>query len=419
MYGLLGKSLSHSQSPRIHEQFGNTNYELIETDDPESVLAKKAFSGINVTIPYKETVLPFLDALDEVAQKTGAVNTIVNRYGKLFGYNTDYFGIKSVFDRAGVDPAGKAVVIIGNGGAAKTAATFFFDQGAGKIDIICRHPKKAEELPFSMLDKVSGGQIVVNCTPVGMYPRNEDVLSFSLKVFSKAEFVLDLIYNPLRTNLIQEAKSLGIPASNGLYMLVAQAARSHELFFGSTIQADERELVYAGINRSLHNIVLVGLPSSGKTLVAKRLKDTFHMPIIDTDNEIARQEKLTIPEIFAKFGEARFRELEYELVRKIYQKQGVIISTGGGMIANDKLMRLLHQNGLVVFLDKSPESIAANNIQNRPLIQKPEDVFLLDAKRRPLYEKYSDIKIKIEQSVVVHLTEIEAKINEYLDNQRP
>lgn len=418
MYGLLGKSLTHSLSPLIHNSFGNTEYRLFETTDLDSFLKAKNFKGINVTIPFKEKIIPYLDSLDEIAKKSSSVNTVICKGGSLVGYNTDYSGLKSMLDHYKISVTNKRILIVGNGGVAKTATTLFVDLGAGSVVRICRNVREQDEITFDKIDKVTDCDIIVNTTPVGMYPFNQQDYLFSLSNFPGLKLVIDLIHNPLNTNLLLEAKSLHIPSINGLYMLVAQAAHAHELFFGHKLSDYIIEQTNSDFNKKLTNLVLIGLPSSGKSMYAKKLYDVFHKELIDTDSEIVNSQNMEISDIFEKFGESYFRKLEYNLVESIFKKQNCIISTGGGMVLDDKLMHLLKQNGLVIFLDKSPEDIARHPIENRPLINKRSDIFVLDQKRRPMYEKHADITLKINKKSIFHFQEIEEKINEYFDNKR-
>ncbi|MBN2696700.1 MAG: shikimate kinase [Bacilli bacterium] len=416
IYGLLGKHLSHSISPMIHNAFGNESYQLFATDDVVEFLKSKDFDGLNVTIPYKETVLEHLDELDVLASRSGSVNTIVRRSGKLIGYNTDYYGLKTLIDFYDVSVKGKRVLIIGNGGAAKTADCLFRDLEATSVIKICRTPRSDNEIPLAKMKSVLDFDIIVNTTPVGMYPDNETEWLFPLESFTNLSFVIDLVYNPLQTNLLLDAKTKGVGCANGLFMLVAQAAAAHELFFGDKITEKHLHSVYFQMHKALSNIVLIGLPSSGKSLYARKLHDIYGLKIIDTDNQIESETNLSIPDIFAKYEESYFRELEYSLIKRISKEHGLIISTGGGMVTNPKLMRLLKQNGFIVFLDKDPLDIIKHPVRNRPLVKKPSDLLGLAKLRRPLYEKYADLIFKITKDASEHFSEIEVSINEHFDH---
>ena len=410
--GLLGRSLSHSISPAIHAAFGDPEYRLFETDDPIGFLKRGAFDGLNVTIPYKEPVLPFLDGLDDVAAATGSVNVIVRRDGRLYGHNTDYDGIASTFAAHGVDPAGKRAAVIGNGGAAKTVVRYLADHGASGIDVYCRTPRRIGESPLPS----AGGdhEILVNATPVGMHP-DDDGLPVRLDRFPKLGFVFDLVYNPFRTNLLLEATDRGIATASGLRMLVTQAKRARELFDGGTIPAAVAEDVFQKIALDFAGVVLIGMPLSGKSLYAKRLSETLGKPILDTDDAIEEERGRSISDIFATDGEAAFRAMEEDLVERHAADRGLIVATGGGMIKNADAMRRLRQNGVVVFLDKDYRRIMAADIRNRPLIQSPADVERLAAERRPLYERYADFRVEITGRHDETTREIEAKFHAHLD----
>ncbi|MBU1144473.1 MAG: hypothetical protein KJ971_01275 [Firmicutes bacterium] len=416
MYGLLGKSLKHSMSLEIHSRFGNESYRLFETEHLDYFMKERRFDGINVTIPYKEQVLPYLDELDEIARKTKCVNTIIQRDNKLIGYNTDYFGLKSLLEYRHINCENKKILLIGNGGAAKTASLLFYDLKAKIVTKICRSIKENDEIEFKEFDKVIDYDIIVNTTPIGMYPHLQDSLPFSLKDFINLFVVIDLIYNPIQTKLLLEAKENNIKAYNGLYMLVFQALKSHELFFNQKISLELGSQIYFEICKKMMNLVLVGLPLSGKSKYAKKLGLLYNKNVLDSDKFIEKKLNLSIPEIFKTYGESFFREQETAFVEKIYKSRDLVIATGGGMILNSDNMIKLKQNGFVIFLDKDPKDIAKLAIQNRPLIKQGKDILLLSKTRRPLYQKYADITINISQDAQIHIKEIEAKVDEFLNN---
>ncbi len=415
-YGLLGKKLGHSFSPYVHHAFGNSDYRLFETDDLVAFMKNASFDGINVTLPYKETMLPFLDVLDDVAAATGSVNTVVRRDGRLFGYNTDYDGLRASFFRSGVSPKGKKVAVLGNGGTAKTVIRFLQDVGAASIDVYCRQPRR----PGEMLLASAGGDhdILISTTSVGMYPDDDVPPLVDLDRFPSLAFVFDLIFNPLRTNLILAAIARGIPSASGLFMLVAQAARSHELFTGNAV--DEKTIlnVYLDLYKKEANIILIGMPLSGKSLYAGILAREKDKTVFDTDDEIEKKSGLSISELFASKGEAGFRAMEEALIESIRHRHGLVMSTGGGMILNPLAMSRLRHNGVVIFLDKDYHRIMAVQIRNRPLIRTPEDVERLALARRPLYESYADVTVEIVGTRDETVQEIEAKLDAYFNRQR-
>ncbi|HAQ56798.1 MAG TPA: hypothetical protein DCR44_05320 [Acholeplasmatales bacterium] len=415
-FGLLGKHLSHSFSPIVHAAFGDPDYRTFETVDPIAFLEYEEFDGLNVTIPYKETVRAAMDVLDDVSARTGAINTIVRRNGKLYGYNTDYDGIAATFARYGGDPRGKTAAVIGNGGAAKTVIQYLKDGGAAQIDVFCRTPRAPGDLP---LDEAGGSYaILVNATPIGMHP-DDDGTPIDIARFPNLEFVFDFVYNPLRTNLVLAAIDRGIPAASGLYMLVMQARRARELFTDTLIPDTLAESVYRDLAVQQANVVLIGMPLSGKSMYATRLASGFEKTVFDTDAAIESCEGVAISDIFALRGEPAFRALEETIVEELAATRGIIVSTGGGMIKNPTAMQRLRHNGVVVFLDKDYRKIMAADIRNRPLIQSPADVERLALERRPIYERYADVKVEITGRQEETTKEIEAKIHAYFDRQRP
>ncbi|MFH0993031.1 MAG: shikimate kinase [bacterium] len=412
-FGLLGKKLGHSFSPYVHHAFSNTEYQLFETDDLASFIKNASFAGVNVTLPYKETVIPFLDILDDVAAATGSVNTIVRKDGKSYGYNTDYDGIRATFVRAGVAPKGKKVAVLGNGGTAKTVIRYLQDAGAAEIDVYCRHPRR----PGETLLTAAGGDhdILVSATSAGMYPDDDVLPIVDLDRFPSLAFVFDLIFNPLRTHLILAAIARGIPAVSGLYMLVMQAARSHELFTGNAVAESTAMQVYLELYKKEANIVFIGMPLSGKSMYAGIIARKMGKSAFDTDDEIEQRQGMTIPDIFSVKGEAVFRAMEDDLITTIRHMRGLVVSTGGGMILNPDAMARLRHNGIVVFLDKDYHRIMNVPIRNRPLIQTPEDVERLALARRPLYEAYADVTVEITGRRDDAIQEIEAKLDAYFN----
>lgn len=414
MFGLLGKTLKHSLSKEIHSSFGNKDYQLVETDDVSSFLTMKEYTGFNVTIPYKEQIIPYLDHLEGYASLAGSVNTIVQKNGSWVGYNTDYDGFKQLLDHYHIHLMYKKVLIIGNGGSSKTIEAVCKNEQVSIVKKICRHPKNDDEITLQDLSLVKDFDILINTTPIGMYPHNEDDLFFPLEEIPTLTEVIDLVYQPLQTNLVLKAKLLGIKAVGGLYMLVAQAAVAHEHFFNLSISSLQIEQTYRQIKKMMYNIVLIGLPLSGKSKYAKILGESTDKFVVDTDALIEEQQGKKVSDIFEEFGEKTFRQMESDLVDIIYKSLNQVISTGGGMVLNESLMMKLKQNGLVFFLDKSADRIAHLSIQNRPLIKGSDDVYRLAKERYPLYKKYADYIIHIEHDTVYHSKEMEGIIDEYL-----
>ena len=389
-YGLIGEHLGHSFSKDIHEKLSDRPYELREMtrDGLANFLSDREFKGINVTIPYKEAVLPFLDFVSEEARKIGAVNTIVNREGKLWGYNTDYFGFQALADRAGVCFEGRSILILGAGGAAKTVAAVVRDQGASSVTHAVRCPKTSGQLALAELQAGAPFEIVVNCTPAGMFPHDEERIT-DLKAFPKLKGALDLIYNPLRTEFILDAEALGVPAEGGLYMLVAQAVKAREFFDGVSCQTGNAvQTCYNNLLNAKRNLVLIGMPSSGKSTIGRALAEKTGRPFVDTDSLISARAGKSIPQIFAEEGETAFRELEAGVIRELSPRTGLIIATGGGAILNGQNVRRLRRNGLLCFIRR--DLALLNATPDRPLSSDTEALRALYERRKDAYRQATD-----------------------------
>ena len=321
-YGLIGEHLPHSFSKIIHEKLAPYSYELHELrpDEVDSFMRGKEFKGINVTIPYKQTVIPYLDEISDQARSIGAVNTVVNRNGRLCGYNTDYFGMKSLIERLGIDPAGKKVLILGTGGTSKTAFAVATDMGASEVYKVSRTGKEGVPTYEEAYERHTDAQIIINTTPCGMYPAIDDC-PLDLSRFPDLCGVIDAIYNPLRTVLILEAQKRGIPAEGGLYMLVVQAVYAAELFADRKIESEKTDQVFKEILNSKRNIVLSGMSLAGKTTLGTLLAKKLDRVLEDTDQMIIRKEQRPITEIFATDGEKYFRDLETEMARTLALRQ--------------------------------------------------------------------------------------------------
>ena len=388
-YGLIGEHLPHSFSKIIHEKIASYNYDLHElmTHEVDSFMRKAAFSGINVTIPYKQTVIPYLDEISDQAAKIGAVNTIVNRDGKLCGYNTDYFGMRDLLIRNGTDPAGKKVLILGTGGTSKTAYAVVSDMGAAEIHKVSRTGKEGALTYGEACTNHSDAEIIINTTPCGMYPGIDDS-PVDLDCFPRLCGLVDAIYNPLRTVLVLEAQKRGIPAQGGLYMLVVQAVYAAELFTGEKIDDAVTEEVYREILNSKRNIVLTGMSLAGKTTLGTLLSQKLDRRLEDTDDMIVNREQRPITDIFSSEGEPYFRDLETAMVRELAPQNGIIISTGGGAILREENVDALKKNGCVIFLDRPLEQILPAD--DRPLANTKEKVTALMEKRYPIYRSTCD-----------------------------
>lgn len=384
-YGCIGKKLTHSFSREIHAMLADYQYELIELaeGDITSFFEKKDFAAINVTIPYKQAVIPYLDSVSPVAQRIGAVNTIVNKDGKLYGYNTDYYGMKALIERVGIDLAGKKVLILGTGGTSKTARVLAADLGAAEILTVSRRNTEGSITYKEATSDHTDARIVINTTPSGMYPNCDD-RPIDIGFFPHLEGLIDAVYNPLRTNLVLDAQERGIRAEGGLYMLVMQAVAAVEHFLDTSIQKTVADQVFASIYASKENIVLTGMPGSGKSTVGKLL-NLDGLTFFDTDAEIEKQCGCAIKDLIQEKGEPYFRNLESEVIRDVSSTSSRIISTGGGAVLREENVRCLRRNGRLFFLNSDLTRLKATD--NRPLSDTPEKLKRLYFERIPLLSK--------------------------------
>ena len=390
-YGCIGKKLTHSFSKEIHAKLADYDYELIELTEEEIApfFDNKDFAAINVTIPYKQTVIPYLDSISPIAQRIGAVNTIVNKDGKLYGYNTDYYGMKALVERVGIDLKGRKVLILGTGGTSKTAQVLAADLGAAEVLTVSR--KKTEEYITyeEAIRDHCDAQVIINTTPSGMYPNCED-RPIDISCFPRLEGLIDAVYNPLRTNLVLDAQERGIKAEGGLYMLVMQAVVAVEHFLNTAIPKETADQVFASIYASKENIVLTGMPGSGKSTVGKLLElDGFSF--LDTDEVIEQRCGCSICDLIKEKGEPYFRDLETEVIREVSSNSCRIISTGGGAILREENFRYLKRNGRLYFLNAELSRLQATN--SRPLSDTVEKLKRLYTERMPIYQKSADVVV--------------------------
>lgn len=384
--GLLGEKLGHSYSPQIHSMLADYEYKLFEKspEELEDFLKSGEFDGLNVTIPYKKSVMPYCTELSPTAAQIGSVNTIVRRSdGSLYGDNTDAFGFENLIVHNGIEVKGKKALVLGTGGASVTAQAVLKNLGASEVVVISRRG----EDNYENIAKHRDAEIIANTTPVGMYPNNGKA-AVDLTQFPKLSGVLDVVYNPARTALLLQAERLGIPCAGGLYMLVSQAKRSCELFTGKSIPDSEIDRIERVLSHQMQNIVIIGMPGSGKTAVSTMLAEKLGRKIFDTDTMVAEKAGVTIPEIFAAQGEAGFRRLETEATAEVGKLSGNIISTGGGVVTVAENYELLHQNGVIVWIERDTNKLARDG---RP-ISLSSDLSELYAARLPLYDRFADIK---------------------------
>lgn len=388
--GLLGKKLSHSYSPQIHKEFFDYEYRLFEKQEDEikAFLSKEChnFDGINVTIPYKKTVIEYLDSVSDVAKKTGSVNTIVKKPdGTLYGDNTDVYGFTELVRISKISVENKKVLVLGSGGASAAVLVALNELNAKPVVI-----SRSGENNYDNLYLHKDADVIVNTTPVGMYPKTgESPLDLSL--FDKLGGVLDIIYNPSKTELLLQAEKLNIPFANGLYMLVAQAKKSAELFANESVSEEKVTKVYEKLNKQMQNIILIGMPGCGKSTIAKALGEILNRKVADTDTEIEKRVKKTPAELILEYGEKHFRDIECEVVSDLSKESGLIIATGGGVVERKENHKSLHQNGVIVWLKRDVSNLPCDN---RPLSQKfsPQELF---RKREPLYTDFADITVDI------------------------
>ena len=399
-YGLIGEKLTHSFSPEIHSKIGSYEYELkeLKKEDLAGFMTERNFVGINVTIPYKQDVIPYLDEVSDEARAIGAVNTVVNKNGRLYGYNTDCFGLKSLILKItnGKKLSGK-VLILGTGGTSLTAVTVAKDLGADEVIRVSRSAKEGAITYDEALSKHTDASFIVNCTPIGMYP-NDFESPISLDAFTALTGVADAVYNPLRTPLIRRARELDVPCEGGLYMLVCQAVKAYGLFFDTEPEAELYQHIYASLLKEKENIVLIGMPSSGKSSIGQRLCELLGRKFYDVDEEIVKDNSMNIPEIFLRHGESFFRYLETKAVTKLAGGiTGAVIATGGGAILRGENIDMLKANGRVFFIDRDLDKLMPTS--DRPLSSDIEKLTRRYNDRYPIYNAVCDERIPANGSV--------------------
>lgn len=406
-YGLIGEKLGHSFSKDIHERIADYTFDLIPLSKEEfkTFMEKKEFTALNVTIPYKKDVIPYLDEMDEHAKAIGAVNTIVNRDGKLKGYNTDFTGFLYMVKKHNVHMEGKKVLIIGNGGASAAIQAVVQHESAGSMVIVDVVPGNGAISYDEMFSSHLDAEIIINTSPIGMYPRIGNA-PIDISMFHKCEAVLDVIYNPILTRLCFEAQEMDIKRVNGLEMLIAQAKQSVEFFLDKSIDNQIIDDIYQDMLRERCNIVLIGMPSAGKTTIGKMLKNRMQKEFIDLDDIIIEKAGKSIPEIFEESGEAGFRAIETEAAIEVSKLNNKIIATGGGTIKHKVNMDYLRQNGITIFIDRDVDKLISSD-PNRPLSKSTDALEKMHAERLPLYQKYAAYVAVNNSDIESTVTEIE------------
>lgn len=384
-YGLIGEKLTHSFSPAIHKLLGNSEYETaeIKKNKLDEFMQKREFTGINVTLPYKKDVLPYLSSISDKAKKIGCVNVVVKKEdGSLAGDNTDYDGFKYLLENTGIDVAGKKCLILGNGATSLTVQAVLSDLCASEIVKVYRKG----EINFENVYAVSDAQVIVNTTSVGMYPQNEGVI-IDLSRFPMLEGVADVIYNPLKTNLILKAEELGIKCAGGLKMLVAQAKYASDIFLGKKTDDSIIDDIYRKIISDVGNIAFIGMPGCGKSSVAKLVAEKTGKRLIDTDSIISDLEGREIPEIFALYGEKHFRNVETEACRIAGKKRSTVISLGGGAVINKENTDAVRQNAIVFYIKRDIDKLSRTD---RPLSKDMDTLWNIYDERKDKYEQAAD-----------------------------
>ena len=382
--GLIGEKLGHSFSPAIHGKLADYEDKLYELS-PEQLgpfLEKKEYDGLNVTIPYKKTVIPYCDELTEAAKSIGSVNTIVKRAdGTLLGHNTDYDGIMWLLKNAGAQVKGKKAVVLGTGGASLTVQAALRNLGAAQVVVISR----SGEDNYENIARHSDAKILINATPVGMYPKT-GVSPVNLDVFTALEGVFDVVYNPAKTQLLLEAEKRGIPCANGLGMLVAQAKAACERFTGQPVADEKVYTIKAEMERTTRNVMLIGMPGSGKSTVGAALAESLGRRLVDVDERIVEMAGCSIPEIFAKDGEEGFRQIEHQALCEVSKESGLVIATGGGVVTRPENLDPMRQNSLIVWLLRDTALLPKDG---RPLSQTNSLTEMFKV-REPLYRAAAD-----------------------------
>ena len=398
-YGLIGEHLGHSFSKDIHEQIGEYPYSLQELspEELEGFINAREFKAINVTIPYKEKVIKYLDEVSDEVLNIGACNTIVNRDGKLCGYNTDYRGMKDMLLKGDINVKDKKVLILGTGGTSRTASSLLTDLGASLVRKASRRQSDDENVIsyHDLIDKCRDVQIIINTTPCGMYPNNS-FKPLSIDMFPKLEGVADVIYNPLRSRLLLDAQANGLKSIGGLYMLVSQAIHANALFCDHEVYYDKMESIYNNLLTKKENICLIGMPSCGKSTVGKMISARLDRTFYDSDTLIEEKVGMAVDQYIHQKGIESFRQIESEVIADLSKKNGCVISTGGGSILKEENVKCLRQNSRIFFLDRSLQNLTPT--ADRPLSSDLSALKALFAERYPLYQKVCDERIDADVS---------------------
>ncbi len=393
-YSIIGEKLSHTFSPHIHALFGNNSYGKTELAPHEldAFMQKREFAGISVTMPYKKAVMPHCAVLSDEAKRIGCVNCVVNHNGELHGHNTDYYGFRYLVESSGISLSGKKVLVLGSGGASLTARAVAADMDAAQVIVISRNGDDN----YDNIAKHHDADVIINTTPVGMSP-NIGASPLDLYAFASLSGVIDVVYNPLRTKLLLQAKALGIPYANGLPMLVAQAKLAHELFFNTTMADDLFLDTLKQIEQQFGNIVLIGMPGCGKSHTAAAIAVRLNMPYVDIDEEVEKAEGIPPRQIIEQRGEPTFREIEQHIISQVCSRGGQVIATGGGSVLSQQNRDALSRNGTIIWLQRDLYKLATDG---RPLSQDGAALEKLYADRAPIYQSLCDRAVAVKDSIV-------------------
>ncbi len=410
-YGCIGEKLTHSFSKIIHNELFDYDYQLKELsrEELDEFMKRRDFKAINVTIPYKQTVIPYLYEIEKNAREIGAVNTVVNKDGKLYGYNTDFIGMTELIDYNNILLDGRKVLILGSGGTSKTA---FAVAKALNAKEVYRVSRSNTENCISYEDAVrrhNDAEIIINTTPCGMFP-NIGNSPIDIGCFGKLEGVVDAVYNPLRSALVVSALNRGIKATGGLYMLVSQAVAAAEKFTGKTVKPEKTVAVYKKLFTEKQNVVLIGMPGCGKSTIGKRLASQLSKRFIDTDDEILKQIGISIPEFFERYGESKFREIETKIIKELSAVQNAVIATGGGAVLNTANIDFLKENGVVFFIDRPFQKLVYSS--DRPLSSSRDMMKKRYDERYDLYKACADNIIKTTQILEDNITAVKKEFLE-------
>ena len=409
-YGLIGEKLGHSFSKLIHEQLADYTYDLIELAPQQLVpfFSARSFAAVNVTIPYKEKVIPLLDEVDEKARAIGAVNTVVNRAGRLIGYNTDYDGLDYLLHRHGILLGDRVVMILGTGGTSKTCTALARAKGAREILHVSRSGKNGA-LTYHEAALRRDVQVLINTTPCGMYPNN-DGMPLDPALFPRLEAVADVIYNPLQTGFVLRAQDLGLRAAGGLEMLVAQAKAAVELFLDRPLEEERIDEIYRNLRAQRSNCVLIAMPGAGKTTIGRRAAELLGKKFVDCDDEILKSEGRSASQIIQQDGEDAFRAIESRIIAELCREGGQLIATGGGVVTRPENMLRLRQNGVILFIDRELALLATDG---RPLSDSFDALRQRYLERYPLYNQYCDLKLDNDETIEIAANRVKEAFHAY------